>query len=82
MENRKVFLNEHTNLLELEEHMYPLVDVDTPNVFRNLFRYDEIPKIAFNDRIVPHHMPDDGYHVPGRAAVKSSVYYGSDSNNL
>ena len=28
MENRKVFLNKHTNLLELEEHMYPLVDVD------------------------------------------------------
>ena len=46
MENRKVFLNKHTNLLELEEHMYPLVDVDTPNVFRNLFHYDEIPKIA------------------------------------
>lgn len=34
MENRKVRLNQHTNLLELEEHMYPLVDVDTPNVFR------------------------------------------------
>ena len=47
MENRKVRLNQHTNLLELEEHMYPLVDVDTPNVFRNLFHYDEIPKIAF-----------------------------------
>lgn len=59
MENRKVYLNTHTNLLELEEHMYPLVDVDTPNVFRNLFHYDEIPKIAFNDRIVPHHMPDE-----------------------
>ena len=39
--------------------MYPLVDVDTPNVFRNLFHYDEIPKIAFNDRIVPHSMPDE-----------------------
>ena len=26
MEDRKVFLNNHTNLLELEEHMYPLVD--------------------------------------------------------
>lgn len=25
MENRKVFLNKHTNLLELEEHMYPLL---------------------------------------------------------
>ena len=59
MQDRKVFLNKHTNLLELEEHMFPLVDVDTPNVFRNLFHYDEIPKIAFNDRIVPHNMPDE-----------------------
>ncbi len=59
MENRKVFMNEHNNLLELEEHMYQLVDVETPNIFRNLFPYDEIPKIAFNDRIVPHHMPDE-----------------------
>ena len=59
MENRKVRMNEGTNLLELEEHMYPLVDVKTPNVFRNLFPYNEVPKIAFNDRTVPHHMPDD-----------------------
>lgn len=59
MENRAVKMNEHTNLLELEEHMYPLVDVTTPNVFRNLFPYDEVPKIAFNDRIVPHHMPEN-----------------------
>lgn len=59
MENRKVKMNEKTNLLELEEHMYPLVDVQSPNVFRNLFPYDEVPKIAFNDRVVPHHMPDD-----------------------
>ena len=59
METRKVYLNEQTNLLQLEEHMYPLVDVASPNVFRNLFQYDEIPKIAFNDRIVPHHMPDE-----------------------
>ena len=28
MIDRKVFLNKHTNLLELEEHMYPLVDVE------------------------------------------------------
>lgn len=59
MQNRAVKMNDHTNLLELEEHMYPLVDVNTPNVFRNLFPYDEVPKIAFNDRIVPHHMPDE-----------------------
>ena len=59
MENRIVKMNQQTNLLELEEHMYPLVDVTTPNVFRNLFPYDEVPKIAFNDRIVPHHMPEN-----------------------
>ena len=59
MENRKVKFDSHTNLLQLEEHMYPLVDVKTPNVFHNLFPYEEVPKIAFNDRIVPHHMPDD-----------------------
>ena len=59
MINRAVRMNYHTNLLELEEHMYPLVDVQTPNVFHNLFPYTEVPKIAFNDRIVPHHMPDD-----------------------
>jgi len=59
MENRKVCINKHNNLLELEEHMYTLVDVNEPNVFRNMFPYDEVPKIAFNDRTVPHNMPDD-----------------------
>ena len=59
MEDRRVMMNKSTNLLQLEEHMYPLVDVETPNVFHNLFPYSEVPKIAFNDRIVPHHMPDD-----------------------
>lgn len=59
MENRAVYFNRNTNLLNLEEHMYPLVDVQTPNVFRNLFPYEEVPKIAFNDRIVPHNMPKD-----------------------
>ena len=59
MEDRRVMMNKSTNLLQLEEHMYPLVDVETPNVFHNLFPYSEVPKIAFNDRIVPHCMPCD-----------------------
>ena len=29
----------------------------TANVYRNLFPYTEVPRIAFNDRIVPHCMP-------------------------
>ena len=56
---REVVKNEKTNLLQLEEHFYQLNDVAEPNVFRNLFPYDEVPKIAFNDRIVPHNMPEE-----------------------
>ena len=55
--NRPVSLNERNNLLQIEEHMYVLDDVPKPNVFRNMFPYSEIPKIPFNDRIVPHNMP-------------------------
>ena len=51
-------IDKHTNLLSLEEHIYHLNDVSEPNVFRTLFPYDEIPKIAFNNRVVPHNMPE------------------------
>ncbi len=57
--NRPVSLNQKNNLLEIEEHIYMLNDVEKPNVFRNMFPYSEIPKIPFNDRIVPHNMPHD-----------------------
>jgi citrate (Re)-synthase len=57
--NRKVSMNDKNNLLQIEEHMYILDNVDKPNVFRNMFPYSEIPKIPFNDRIVPHNMPKD-----------------------
>ena len=56
-ENRPVTMNPKKNLLEIEEHMYILDDVEKPNVFRNMFPYSDIPKIPFNDRIVPHNMP-------------------------
>ena len=55
--DRPVSLNTKNNLLEIEEHMYILDDVEKPNVFRNMFPYSEVPKIPFNDRIVPHNMP-------------------------
>mgnify|MGYP000367397448 CR=1 FL=1 len=54
---REVLMNEKTNLLQLEEHFYQLVDVDEPNTFRILFPYSEVPKIAFIDRLVPLNMP-------------------------
>ncbi len=59
MDNRIVKKNKNTNLLEMQEPIYHLVDVDKPNTFRNMFPYSEVPKIAFNDRIVPHNMPEN-----------------------
>ena len=59
MQNRPVIMNDHTNLLQLEEHIYHLDDVEVPNVYRNLFPYDQVPKVAFNDRIVPHNRPKE-----------------------
>ncbi len=59
MANRPVYYDEGSNLLRLQEHFYTLVDTEEPNTFRNLFPYDQVPKIAFNDRIVPHAMPDE-----------------------
>ena len=57
--DRPVTMNDRNNLLSIEEHMYILDDVKKPNVFRNMFPYSEVPKIPFNDRIVPHDMPKD-----------------------
>jgi len=59
MDERVVNLNKKNNLLQLEEKFYHLVDTEEPVTFRNLFPYTEIPKIAFNDRIVPHDMPEN-----------------------
>lgn len=56
---RNVYMNDHNNLLQLEERFYELVDVKKPVTFHNLFPYEEIPKIAFNDRVVPHSMPEE-----------------------
>ena len=51
--------NEKTNLLERKDLEYPLQDVKEPNLYRALFSYSEIPKIAFNHRINPIDMPDE-----------------------
>lgn len=51
--------NSKTNLLERRETEYFLHDVKTPNLYRNLFSYDTVPKVAFNHRIVPIDMPDE-----------------------
>lgn len=51
--------NKKTNLLESTFQGYPLQDVKDPNLFREYFPYDEIPKMVFNHRVVPLDVPDE-----------------------
>ncbi|MBQ9728856.1 MAG: 2-isopropylmalate synthase [Clostridia bacterium] len=51
--------NPMTNLLEQEQYKYSLQDVAEPNLFRDIYPYEEIPKTSFNFRRVPMNMPKD-----------------------
>ena len=54
-----VELSPKTNLLEQTSSKYVLDDVKEPNLYREIFSYDEVPKIAFNHRRVPISMPEE-----------------------
>lgn len=54
-----VIFNDKKNLLEEDLYKYRLQDVDEPNLFRDLYAYDSIPKTVFNHRHVPMHTPSD-----------------------
>ena len=47
--------NDHTRMLEVE---FSFRDVKTPNLFRNIYPYKQIPKIVFNHRMVPMDIPE------------------------
>ena len=49
--------SEKSNLLMQGNYQYNLQDVPEPNLYREIFNYDSIPKIAFNNRVVPMNMP-------------------------
>lgn len=51
-------LNSKSNLLEKSERRYELKEVTSPNMYREFFPYDEVPKIAFNNVHVPMEMPE------------------------
>ena len=48
-----------SNLLELKSYKYSLQDVAEPNLYRNVYNYEDVPKIAFNHRRVPMSMPEE-----------------------
>ena len=47
-----------SNLLMTNRYQYSLQDVAEPNLYRELYDYESIPKVAFNMRHVPENMPD------------------------
>jgi hypothetical protein len=36
-----------------------LVDVERPNLFRDIFPYSEFPRVTFDNQAVPYDIPDD-----------------------
>lgn len=52
-------LSNKTNLLESNIYKYSLQDVSEPNLYREVYSYDDVPRVAFNHRRVPMGMPKD-----------------------
>ena len=56
--NRLIYDN-HANLLKENYYTYTVQDVKEPNLFPEVFEYSQVPKVAFNQRLVPMHVPED-----------------------
>ncbi len=51
--------NKNKKMLEPEEYKFELQDVKEPNLLRETFSYRDIPKIAFNNTVVPMNPPEN-----------------------
>ena len=56
---KKILYNQHTHLLEENQYVYGLQDVPSPQLFREIFPYDMVPKVTYNHRHVPINMPEE-----------------------
>ena len=52
-------ISSKTNLLEQKSYKYSLQDVSEPNLIRDVFSQDTVPKVSFNHRRVPLNMPEE-----------------------
>ncbi len=52
-------LSNKSNLLEQDTYKYSLQDIESPNLYRDCYTYEDVPKVAFNHRRVPMGMPKD-----------------------
>ncbi|MFA6867537.1 MAG: 2-isopropylmalate synthase [Clostridia bacterium] len=54
-----ISINNKTNLLEEETYKYDLHDVKEPELYRDIYDYNSIPKVVFNNRHVPMNTPSE-----------------------
>ncbi len=52
-------ISKKTNLLEQNSYRYSLQDIPDPNLYRDIYSYDTVPKVPFNHRRVPMNMPEE-----------------------
>ena len=52
-------LNRKSNVLEEETYRYEVQDLKNPELYRDIYPYNEIPKISFNHRHVPMQTPEN-----------------------
>ena len=52
-------LSDKTHLLEQDTYKYSLQDVEEPNLYREYYSYEDVPRVVFNHRRVPMGMPAD-----------------------
>lgn len=52
-------ISSKTNLLEQKSYKYELQDIENPNLYRDIYNYEEIPRVPFNHRRVPMGMPEE-----------------------
>ena len=52
-------ISKKSNLLEQKSYKYNLQDIKNPNLYRDIYNYEEVPKVPFNHRRVPMGMPEE-----------------------
>lgn len=52
-------ISKKSNLLEQKSYKYSLQDIENPNLYRDIYNYEEVPKVPFNHRRVPMGMPEE-----------------------
>ena len=52
-------MSDKSNLLEQSIYRYSLQDVKDPELYREMYSYEEVPKVAFNFRRVPMNTPPE-----------------------